>query len=112
MDLQVSTEKIGAASVVTVGHGDELDLHTAPILTAELERVIESGADLVVVDLSPVDFMDSTGLSVMVAAVAALRETGGELRVVSDSDKITKIFRLTGVDQHVGIFGSVKDALG
>lgn len=109
MHLQVSTDRSGDATVVhAVG---ELDLHTAPMLQTELEQAIAAGANLLVADLSQVDFMDSTGLSVIVATVAALRELQGELRVVSATDRISKVFTLTGVDQQVGMFSSVAEAL-
>jgi len=90
----------------------ELDLHTAPALQTELDTVIEARPRLLVVDLSGVEFMDSTGLSVIVSTVAALRATAGELRVVSASDRITKVFTLTGVDQQVGLFATVDEAVG
>jgi anti-sigma B factor antagonist len=110
MHLQVSTEPVGDATVVrAVG---ELDLHTAPALQTELDTVIEARPRLLVVDLSGVEFMDSTGLSVIVSTVAALRATAGELRVVSASDRITKVFTLTGVDQQVGLFATVDEAVG
>jgi anti-anti-sigma regulatory factor len=48
---------------------------------------------------------------VIVATVAAMREQGGEVRVVTGADKITKVFTLTGVDQQVGLFGSLEEAL-
>lgn len=109
MHVQVNSEQLGAATVVhTAG---ELDLHTAATLQAELEAAVAGQAPLVVVDLGAVDFMDSTGLSVIVAAVAAVREYGGEVRVVTAADKITKVFTLTGVDQQVGMFAAVQEAL-
>ena len=46
----------------------ELDLASSPTLEEELERVAESGAEVVVVDLRGLEFMDSTGLSVLVRA--------------------------------------------
>ncbi|MEZ5184316.1 MAG: STAS domain-containing protein [Candidatus Nanopelagicales bacterium] len=109
MHLHVGTRQEGPATVVeAVG---ELDLHTAPMLQTELDQAIDAHAALVVVDLGRVDFMDSTGLSVIVATVAALRQQGGALRVVSSSDRITKVFTLTGVDQQVGMFGTVEEAV-
>lgn len=109
MHLHVGTRQAGSATVVeAVG---ELDLHTAPMLQTELDEAIEARAPLIVVDLGGVDFMDSTGLSVIVATVAALRDQGGTLRVVSSSNRITKVFTLTGVDQQVGLFQTVEDAV-
>jgi anti-sigma B factor antagonist len=108
MHLQVSTDTVGAATVVrAVG---ELDLHTAGELSDELTKAVDAREALVVVDLSQVDFMDSTGLSTIVAAVAGMRAYDGELRVVTATEKITKVFTLTGVDQRVGLFRSVAEA--
>lgn len=109
MQLQVSSEQVGPVTVVkAVG---ELDLHTAPALREELDRVVAAGGRQVVVDLGEVGFMDSTGLSVIVATVAALRANGGDLSVVSGVERITKVFTLTGVDQQIGLFQTLDEAL-
>ncbi len=55
--------------------------------------------------------MDSNGLSAIVATVAAAREQGGQVRVVASRKKIKKVFTLTGVDQQVGLFKTVEEAL-
>lgn len=107
MHLEVGTETVGSAAVVDVA--GELDLHTAGQLDEALQAA--HGAETLVVDLSRVDFMDSTGLSVIVSAVAAARAHDGAIRVVSTSEKITKVFTLTGVDQQVAMFGSREEAL-
>lgn len=108
MHLQVSRSTVGEATVIAaVG---ELDLHTAPELDAALKAATGSQTKLLVVDLSGVDFMDSTGLSTIVSAIAASRTYNGEVRVVTATDKILKLFTLTGVDQQVGMYGSVEEA--
>lgn len=108
MHLQVSRSTVGAATVIAaVG---ELDLHTAPELRTALSEATTEQVRLLVVDLTGVDFMDSTGLSTIVAAVAASRAYGGEVRVVAASEKITKVFVLTGVDQQVAIHTTLDEA--
>ncbi|MBK6762112.1 MAG: STAS domain-containing protein [Micrococcales bacterium] len=109
MHVQVNSEQQGAATVVHAA--GEVDLHTAATLQAELESAVAAQAPLIVVDLAAVDFMDSTGLSVIVATVAAVREYRGEVRVVTAAGKITKVFTLTGVDQQVGMYATVEEAL-
>lgn len=108
MQLQVGTSKVGQATVVSAT--GELDLHTAPELNAALGKSTGAQDSLLVVDLSGVDFMDSTGLSTIVTAVASARGYGGEVRVVASSEKIRKLFTLTGVDQQVGLFASLEEA--
>lgn len=108
MHLQVSTNSVGPATVVAVT--GELDLHTAPELNRALQQATQDQVSELVVDLSGVDFMDSTGLSTIVAAVAASRGYGGQIKVVATSAKILKVFTLTGVDQQVGIYSSLGEA--
>lgn len=109
MHLQVSTSNVGDAAVVSAA--GELDLHTAPGLKEALEEAIAGPQQTVVVDLGGVDFMDSTGLSVIIAAVASLAGTDRTLRVVTSSPRVTKVFTLTGVDEQIPLFTSVADAL-
>lgn len=109
MQLQVTTSKVGDATVVSAD--GELDLHTAASLKSALDDAIDAGDRLIVADLGPVDFMDSTGLSVIISAVAALGRDGRELRVVASAPRIKKVFELTGVDQQVGIYASVDEAV-
>ncbi len=108
MHLQVRTSTSGAATVVAAT--GELDLHTAPELGAALDDATQRKVGLLVVDLSGVDFMDSTGLSTIVATVANARAYGGDVRVVVASAKIGKVFTLTGVDKQVGIYADVEQA--
>lgn len=108
MQLQVSLNHVGDATVV--GAVGELDLHTAPDLKAALDEAVAGDRDLIVVDLSGVDFMDSTGLSVIISAVASLAGTKRSLRVVTASPRVTKVFTLTGVDQQIPMYTSVEQA--
>jgi len=109
MHVQVNSEQVGTAAVVHAA--GELDLHTAGSLQDALDAAVAAQAPLIVVDLAAVDFMDSTGLSVIVATVAAVREQDGEVRVVTATEKIKKVFTLTGIDQQVRMFATVEEAL-
>jgi anti-sigma B factor antagonist len=74
----------------------ELDIATAP----ELERVLlddRVAGDVVVLDLAGLEFMDSTGLRVIVRAAEAARRDGWELRLRSARPEVQRIFDLTGV---------------
>ena len=109
MDLDVSTrEEGGRVVVVAIG---EVDVFTAPALDAELTRLTHDGRTSIVVDLSRVDFLDSTGLSVLVKALKRVRESEGSLDVVVTVERVAKVFRLTGLDQLIPMHASVADAL-
>ena len=109
MDLDVSTrEEGGRVVVVAIG---EVDVFTAPVLDAELSRLTHEGRSSIVVDHSRVDFLDSTGLSVLVKTLSRIRAAEGTLDVVVTSERVAKVFRLTGLDQLIPLHASVADAL-
>lgn len=109
VDLQVSTrEESGRTVVAATG---EVDVYTAPALDEELTRLTDAGASSLVIDLSAVDFLDSTGLSVIVKALEAVRSCDGRLDVVVTVERVAKVFRITGLDEMVSLHGSLDAAL-
>jgi anti-sigma B factor antagonist len=109
VDLDVSTrEEAGRVVVVAIG---EVDVYTAPQLDAELSRLTADGRTDLVVDLARVDFLDSTGLSVRVKALKRVREADGRLDLVVTSDRVAKVFRITGLDQLIPLHPTLADAL-
>lgn len=109
MDLSVSThDQAGRTIVAATG---EVDVYTAPVLDEALSAAIAGGATSVVVDLSGVDFLDSTGLSVLVKALKRVRDADGALDVVVTAERVSKVFRITGLDQVIPVHASLADAL-
>ncbi|HEY8534133.1 MAG TPA: STAS domain-containing protein [Micromonospora sp.] len=108
MELSLTTRTVGAHTVVEVG--GEVDVYTAPRLRERLTEVIEGGARQVVVDLGRVDFLDSTGLGVLVGALKRLRAVNGNLRLVCTKEPLLKIFRITALDQVFPILPTVEAA--
>ncbi len=109
MDLSVSTrDEDGRTIVAATG---EVDVYTAPVLDDALSTAVAGGATRVVVDLSGVDFLDSTGLSVLVKALKRVRDSDGSLDVVVTAERVNKVFRITGLDQVIPVHASLADAL-
>jgi anti-anti-sigma factor len=77
----------------------ELDVATAPVLDEALKRAEESGAGLIVVDLTGVSFIDSTGLRALLEANARDGQNAGgdRLRITGGSEQAQKLFKLAGV---------------
>jgi anti-sigma B factor antagonist len=71
---------------------------------------VESGDRQVVVDLGRVEFLDSTGLGVLVGALKRLRGVDGELSLVCAQERLLKIFRITGLDRVFTLYESVDAA--
>lgn len=109
MELSLATRTVADHTVLEVG--GEVDVYTAPRLRERLIEMIEGGAHHVVVDLGRVDFLDSTGLGVLVGALKRLRAVGGTFGLVCDKEPLLKIFRITALDQVFPIFPTVDAAV-
>jgi len=108
MELSMATRPASGFTVLEVA--GEIDVYTAPQLRERLIAVVEGGARQVIVDLGRVEFLDSTGLGVLVGALKRLRVVGGELRLVCAQERLLKIFRITGLDRVFELYDSVESA--
>ena len=98
--------------------GGEIDLYTAPRLHGELVTVLSADAPVqIVVDMSGVDFCDSTGMNVLLAAHRRAREQGGDLELAAPRPAVRKILQVTGLesvftvlDDPATVAGPVADA--
>jgi anti-sigma B factor antagonist len=88
----------------------EIDLYTAPRLQSELAAVIAGAAPAsrVVVDMSGVEFCDSTGMNVLLSCLRQARERGGELELAAPRPAVRKILSVTGLD---AVFTVAEDLL-
>jgi anti-sigma B factor antagonist len=109
VDVSVSRAADGDVPVVEVS--GEVDVYSAPALKDQLTSLLKSGASSVVVDLSEVAFLDSTGLGALVEARAATSESGGSLPLVCSQERILKLFKITGLDGVFAIHATVDEAL-
>ena len=83
---------------------------TAPRFRQRLLAVISTGVQNVVIDLSSVDFIDSTGLGVLMGAAKRVRSSGGDIRLVSVGTRLADLIELTRLDRVLDVFDSVSAA--
>lgn len=107
-DLSLATREVAGHTVVEVR--GEVDVYTASALREQLLAVVGGGAGSVVADLRRVDFLDSTGLGVLVGALKRLRMGGGDMSLVCDNAKLLKVFRITGLDRVFELHETVEGA--
>jgi anti-sigma B factor antagonist len=105
MDFEITSFESGRWLVVQPS--GEIDMVNAPTLRAAL---VEFDRDHVIVDLSNVEFIDSTGLGVLVGAAARARKRDGEMRVVCPRPGIRKVFAITGLDAVFMIAADLAEA--
>jgi anti-anti-sigma factor len=81
----------------------ELDLDTASLLEHELSAARGAGADRLVLDMRELTFMDSTGLRLVIRWDTAAEEEGFEFAIVPGSEVVQRVFRLTGMQEHLKV---------
>ena len=108
--FRVEVRNADATTVISVS--GELDLASSPALEEELERVAQSDAQLVVIDLRGLEFMDSTGLSVLVRAHQRAEENGRRLGLVNGSQQVQRLLTLTGVADRLMLTDVPEELLG
>lgn len=92
------TREVGRA--VTVAVAGELDLDSHGRLEEELRRVEELRPPVLVLDLRELEFMDSTGLRLVVGADSRAREEGRRFVVVRGGEAVSRVFRITRMDER------------
>lgn len=110
MDLSLDTRTEGERTVVAVG--GEIDVYTAPQLRERVVQLVSDGKVDLVLDLTHVEFLDSTGLGVLVGALNRVRNHEGSLALVLTQERILKIFEITGLRTVFPIFPTVAEAVG
>ena len=118
-DIEVATVDAGSDAggddgpVLVMRLSGDLDVASAPQLRQMLVRTVaeSEGSPLVVVDLGGIDFLDSTGLGVLLGAVKRVRGQGGELALCRAEPQVRKVFEITHVIEILPIHHDVSSAV-
>jgi anti-sigma B factor antagonist len=103
-DFAVQTHTIGRMALLAVS--GELDLVSSPPFGHAIRQLAELDVELVVVDLRGVDFMDSTGLHLVLQAHTQAQESGRRFALVRGPDQVQRLFDLTGLSDSLTIVDS------
>lgn len=109
MESNFDVEVRDTDRAVVIGVSGELDLASSPGLEQELETGAASHAELVIVDLRQLEFMDSTGLSVLVRAHQRATENGQRFAVVRGPQQVERLLSLTGVADRLTLVDSPEE---
>ncbi len=109
MDLTLSTREVDGTTIVAVG--GEIDVYTAPKLRDRITGLVADGVYTIVIDMEAVEFLDSTGLGVLVGGLKKVRAHDGSLELICTQDRLLKIFRITGLAKVFVIHDSADGAL-
>jgi len=110
MELGLDVTESDGATVLTVR--GEVDVYTAPKLREKIVELVAQGRYAIVIDLEAVDFLDSTGLGVLVGGLKRVRSHDGDLVLVCTHQRILKVFEITGLTKVFTIHDSLDAAVG
>ena len=111
MQSNFSVDVKDGERAVVIGVSGELDLASSPELEHELERGIASGVEILIIDLRKLEFMDSTGLSVLVRAHQKATQAGKQFVVVKGPQQVQRLLSLTGVAERLTVVDSPDELL-
>jgi anti-sigma B factor antagonist len=109
--MELSLQTRAEAAYMVVHCAGELDVFTAPQLRQQLLDLAAAGQHDVIVDLSEVRFLDSTGLGVLVSGLKRVRAHDGSLRLVCPQDRVLRLFQITGLSRVFDLHPDLAGAL-
>jgi len=109
--LRLDYEVRRVSGFPVLGVTGEIDIYTAPLFKQAVVNLVSEGNQNVIIDLSGVTFMDSSGFGTLLGATKRLRPTGGGLHLASPNSTIQRMLRLTRLDSIMQIHDSVDAAV-
>jgi anti-anti-sigma factor len=107
LEVLVDQRPDGVTTLKPVGR---VDLLSAAQLRQEIEAQVAGGRSRLVIDLSQVPFIDSSGLGALVGGLKAARVAGGDLRVAQPGDQARLVMQLTTLDRVLRLYDTVEEA--
>ena len=104
LSIDVQTTPDGKTQIFVL-HGS-MDIATSPTVRAALLEAADGGRHDVIVDLTQLEFLDSTGLGALIGAHKRAKEHGGRVRLVAQEGQILRLLRITGL---LGVFSVYHD---
>ena len=106
MDFQ----ETATGSYVVIAPQGKLNLVVAPRLKSRIDALVGEGKAKIVVDLSAVEFIDSSGLGSLIGGLKAARLAGGDVRIAAAGDQVKAVLKLTNLDRILATHDSVEAA--
>lgn len=103
MDLIINSRTFNETTCIVDMEG-EMDIYTSPQVKKEMVQIAERGVTQVILNLSKIEYMDSSGLSVLIGGLKRLREAGGDLALVGLGLRTQRIFEVTGMSTIFDIY--------
>ncbi|HEY1882637.1 MAG TPA: STAS domain-containing protein [Candidatus Cybelea sp.] len=109
-ELSIDLKREDGGETVVLNVRGSMDIATSPTVRAAISEAIEGGANDLIVDLSRLDFLDSTGLGVLIGAHRRTAENNASLRLVVREGPISRLLNITGLIAVFAVYHSLDDA--
>jgi len=107
MNITIETSKEGIVIFRLIG---KLNMVHAQSLRQEIAEQISTGHNRIVIDMSGVDFMDSSGLGALINGLKGARQAGGDLRIAAPVEQVKLVLKLTNLDRVIKTYSSAEKA--
>ena len=108
INFETSVANSGATILKATGR---LDMVAAPQFKDLVVAAVSADKTPVVIDLSGVDFMDSSGLGALISGLRATRQTGSDLRIAGATSQVLSVLKMTNIDRILPPYPDVAEAL-
>lgn len=110
-DVRIETELERVADIQVVKVTGEIDVYTAPEFKSAVNKAIDAGALNLIIDLTNVSYMDSSGFGILLGATKRVRPKGGTINLLGCSEAITRMLSITRLDTIFGMHSDMDAAL-
>ncbi len=110
MDLEINTQDVPGNVTILTPAGD-VDIYTSPMLKEKINSLIERGSCRILIDLSHLEYIDSTGIGVIKSSLSQIHSHSGDIRLLSPMALVKRMLELTSVDRIAKVYDKQSDAL-
>ena len=107
MELKNHVESNGIVVISPVG---KLNMVHAPLLRDSVSKLVAEGQSKFVIDLSKVDFLDSSGLGALIGSLKLARQADGDVRIVAPNEQVQLVLKLTNMDRIFTSYPTLESA--
>ena len=108
-ELQIDSQVVGG--VPTIYLQGELDSYSAPRVRNILETMTETPKPTVLIDMTGLEYIDSAGLGVLVAALKGVNDHSGAMALIGLTPAVARVFRVTGLENLFSVCATEADAV-
>ena len=102
---------VTADGIAVIRSEGRLNMASAPQLRAVVAECAAAGRSRIVVDLSAITFVDSSGLGALIGGLKTARQADGDLRIAAPTEQVATVLGLTNLDRVLRPFATVEDAI-